>query len=590
MEKPKREDKIPYHEKLKEVSEILKNNKISQIVVHGGNKKEMTFEWDKKDGTKEIEKRHEWEKTPDLDGESALLLFNLLNKKPLDQMYKEGAKTFIAPKGKEKGDLEEVDKGIIIYIDNGNKWFEIEKEGKKTRIYLDHHGKGRGPNTSATKMIYDLLKTGNPKIDEEYPWLSNYVNNVNNLDNLNYINRDYFNEEHFKKIWPYTLNNIGRQMKAVDLINLFKSGILNDFSKSTKQILDQEIELEKDRNDGQVHKEKIKFGDIILKNGKTINQQIGEDVGEGGNIDKTISGIYATNKFKSDLLGNVVFQEYKRIIPDHLAFIGTKACGYDTYTAWNEKKHKFFINSNEEGLAEIVKKLNEADPGCVLDVRGVMIFGEIKNLTKDRFKEILGLNNENKINKTKNTKKSPENPILEQEIEEKNKRIAFLKESVAKRAKEIEDRAKEIEDRAKKIKELEAIILALPDDEPEENLTLPKSETSEPEKVEINENKENKITSEDFKELVRLSKFFLENPKEPTTVGSIITKYPELFEEINTIERERQEKLKEIDEREKLQEFGTATTKNMKTKRDTVNNSFDTKIEMVYIRNRKELK
>jgi hypothetical protein len=52
------------------------------------------------------------------------------------------------------------------------------------------------------------------------------------------------------------------------------------------------------------------------------------------------------------------------------------------------------------------------------------------------------------------------------------------------------------------------------------------------------------ITDSEFKELTRLANFFLENPKEPTVAGSVVTKYPALFKALTDIERRRQEELK----------------------------------------------
>ena len=48
------------------------------------------------------------------------------------------------------------------------------------------------------------------------------------------------------------------------------------------------------------------------------------------------------------------------------------------------------------------------------------------------------------------------------------------------------------------------------------------------------------ITDSDFTELKRLAKFFLENPKEPTVSGSVVTRYPALFKALTDIERRRQ--------------------------------------------------
>ena len=52
-----------------------------------------------------------------------------------------------------------------------------------------------------------------------------------------------------------------------------------------------------------------------------------------------------------------------------------------------------------------------------------------------------------------------------------------------------------------------------------------------------------KITDSEFTELKRLAKFFLENPNEPSTVGSVINKYPALFKAATDIEKRRKEEL-----------------------------------------------
>lgn len=55
------------------------------------------------------------------------------------------------------------------------------------------------------------------------------------------------------------------------------------------------------------------------------------------------------------------------------------------------------------------------------------------------------------------------------------------------------------------------------------------------------------ITPAEFKELTRLAKFFLENPKEPTVKGSVVTRYPELFKAITDIEKRREERIKKAE-------------------------------------------
>ena len=62
------------------------------------------------------------------------------------------------------------------------------------------------------------------------------------------------------------------------------------------------------------------------------------------------------------------------------------------------------------------------------------------------------------------------------------------------------------------------------------------------------ESEKQKITSSEFKEVVRLAKFFLENPREPGVKGDARSKYPELFKAITDTEKRRQEDLDKLKE------------------------------------------
>jgi hypothetical protein len=71
--------------------------------------------------------------------------------------------------------------------------------------------------------------------------------------------------------------------------------------------------------------------------------------------------------------------------------------------------------------------------------------------------------------------------------------------------------------------------------------TLPTAQTTNA-KADIEKEKAS-ITNSEFTELKKLAKFFLENPKEPTVSGSVVTRYPALFKAVTDIERRRQEEL-----------------------------------------------
>jgi hypothetical protein len=124
-----------------------------------------------------------------------------------------------------------------------------------------------------------------------------------------------------------------------------------------------------------------------------------------------------------------------------------------------------------------------------------MVFGTIKNLTKEQFKKILELNEKIGNEKIKTNKNLTENEI---KIQKNNEEIAELD-------KKINELNKEIENMDTEIAKLQAMILALPDDEPEPNLTddsktTKENQTNEPEKINIDENRteENSIYVEDF--------------------------------------------------------------------------------------------
>lgn len=61
------------------------------------------------------------------------------------------------------------------------------------------------------------------------------------------------------------------------------------------------------------------------------------------------------------------------------------------------------------------------------------------------------------------------------------------------------------------------------------------------------ETEKQKITPNEFKEVVRLAKFFLENPSEPGVKGDVRSRYPELFKAITDIEKRKEERIKKAE-------------------------------------------
>jgi len=447
--------------KISDIIKILKNEKVDEIVVSGTERnmteKELKFikknfrklpDESEEENKKKLEKIESEKKIltsgQDLDSQMALYLFNYLNNRTdkkggLKNIYGENAKsTIINTNQQEKIPLNE-NKGIRLFIDAGVEWIKIEKEGKTTTIWLDHHGEGKRSPTSGTKMMYDLMKEAGilKESKENVEWVEKFVNFVNEYDNLTYVNNKDFDQKYFENIWPNSLYAIAEMIPFELLMGLIKSGKIKNpsipFAKKellgefgTKKLSDLYEELVKSGHiegpaplfdkEGKdisgknvfLENKKRKLGDLtILK----LCQKRHTKPGDGAiSIIKNIKIAEDYNKkfagekklnFDNTLLGKVLYHndygtrlnakgEEKNIYIDNkTAFIGIKAMGYDTYVNWDGKNKNFYINSNHPKLSEIVKNLNEEDPDCALDVRGVFVFGKIKNLSETKFLEII---------------------------------------------------------------------------------------------------------------------------------------------------------------------------------------------------------
>jgi len=195
-----------------------------------------------------------------------------------------------------------------------------------------------------------------------------------------------FTENYFKNNWSDSLYAIAEQIPFDILMELIESGDIKDPSKPfTEEELRGELGTTKLTTDG------LTIADLCKKaRAKAI---------------ETVDGIKNADKIENTVLGKVVYHNFKKIpdknnpgqlktnyIEGNRGFIGTVALKYDTFITWsrNNKNKTFHINSNHPNLSNIVKKLNELEPGCATDVRGVMVFGKIKgNLTEKKFLEIL---------------------------------------------------------------------------------------------------------------------------------------------------------------------------------------------------------
>ena len=370
---------------IEEFAELLKNNKIDQIIIAGdninisGNKAEIVTDTNKNLVEKDI-KLH-----PDLDSLLALYLLNNFNKKSTEETFNEGSVISIVGKDGSGKDLIEKKEGLIVYIDTGGNWLKITEEGKTKTLYIDHHGVGKKEPTCGTKMMDEIMeKAGIMKDKPE--WLDKLINFVSELDNLTYLEkkdskgRKVFNETYFRNEWPNSLYALAeKKIPFETLIKLCESEKITDPSKPfTEEELNGEIgSIKIDKfTIKELCKQQKEEVENILNNG--IKNSIKHNTAEGKNMEST-------------RLGKIIYQDYYKnfgkvnVILDHLSFKATKAKNYDTYMAWNKKKNSFYINSNHPNLSKIVEELNKIDPGCAIDVRGVMVYGKILNLTEEQF-------------------------------------------------------------------------------------------------------------------------------------------------------------------------------------------------------------
>ena len=365
---------------IEQIVEILKKEKISQIIVHS------------QENVEQGEKRGLSLKR-DLDTQTALYILNNLVNKSDEELYSENAVTSFIPKGGTINDIEEAAqrKGVRVFIDAGGSWLRVEGTNGTKTIYLDHHGTGQHKPTSATEMIYKILKEADFLKKPEPEWLKKYVEFVNECDNLTYLeNKDekgnkIYNKEYFEKKWtrtPYALADFA----PIEFLKAYEAGTIKDLSIPLLTV-DQMMEI-----GGK--KLFQKFQETSIEAKKTTNgieNADRNDKKEGLNL-------------KNTRLGNIVYHNFPKIKPvkgnefvnqikNNLAFVGTKMLGGDTYICWNKQNGTFFISSKHPNLEEVIEKLEKADPGCAAkDVRGNIIFGKIQNLTEEQFLNIIDPN------------------------------------------------------------------------------------------------------------------------------------------------------------------------------------------------------
>lgn len=381
---------------LAQIAEILKNNKIDQIIIGGREVQDLeALKIDPNSKEKVVVPN------PDLDTRTALYLLNNFTNQ---EMYQDDAiVSSIGKNGNGKNSVPQK-KGVIVYLDTGGEWMKIEKEGEVMVLYIDHHGVGKKDPTSGTKMMQEILSKAGV-LKEIPPWLQKFIDFVNDIDNLSYVDkldekgREIFTENYFRNEWPNSLYALAENdIPFETLIDLCARGVIKDPSKPfTIEELNGEL--------GQT-KIKTARGEINIKELCKKQQE---------KVKKTLdTGIKNSVKHNKDRglnlentnLGKIIYHDYYSIkgkmintIDDRLAFKATKAKGYQTYIAWNKEPKdgsggKFYINSTHQNLSSIVEALNAAHSGCAKDVRGVMVFGKMvddngQTITEEEFFNII---------------------------------------------------------------------------------------------------------------------------------------------------------------------------------------------------------
>lgn len=400
-----------YEEKIAKIAELFKNEKIAQVVIHA------------RENNEPDNKERGLTSDPDFDTKVALYLLNDLNKKQSEELYTEDAQSSLLIKGGNEYNLKEDQKkeGLNVFIDVGGGFLRIQENKKETIVKLDHHGKGKHGTTSASQMMYEVLRKAD-LLKSDARWVKNLVNTVNSVDNLSYVNRKdengekIWNEEYFTKDWPYSVEALAAQIPLPILVKLYKE---NKIRNTAQVFTDQEIKgyigkIKINENEGktikdlcEINKEKAEKTIVALRKAIELNQK-NELATENTLIGKTIYHNY--EKIEGTKSNIIPFE-------NGLPFLGTKALGYDSFAVFNSdpKKvnQKFFINSSHLNTSILGENLNKRLPGTQ-EIRGSFIFppkdtSKLKNFKEDQFLEML------QIKKTTNQEKTLEPKGVESE-------------------------------------------------------------------------------------------------------------------------------------------------------------------------------
>ncbi len=388
---------------------------IDRVVIHGGMTRYKEYETGKMIAEAESKTTPEIGELiniiqPDHDVRGALWLLQQFEQITGETIYKQGSFTESVPKGMQKQEPLRDGEDTILYIDVGQENFSIQSGSTLKENFLDHHNTDKERPTSATELMF-LTLCEEPKFYEYVqanPWIRDFVLYMTNFDNLTYVDekviggtRRTFDEGKYINMWPKSL--FGMMHGSVAKESLPIEAVIKAFEEKRnpwKPYSDDEIAsgIPYKKADGE---------EAVFDAKKNINQA-------NYDVSAAIAGVGRSERAMEILkistqtpeLGKIIYHNFPSYtngkgkvetnkIQNNLAFITTKALGYDTYILYNPTEKRFFINSTKD-LEPIYERLKEKYPGTRL-IRGVMIFApkdseELKDLTENEFLQTVGLN------------------------------------------------------------------------------------------------------------------------------------------------------------------------------------------------------
>ncbi|MCX6753125.1 MAG: hypothetical protein NTW62_02160 [Candidatus Nomurabacteria bacterium] len=429
--------KKEYWDFIRKAVDLIKANGLDRVVIHGDEtkNKDKLEKWN----SGYTEEKHKEQGpildiSPDLDTRGALLFLNKIQEAN-SNIFKKGAFIETIPKGTEQTFTKTKNKGneLVLYMDVGGKNPSVEIGGKKINIFADHHGTEGGFTTSATQIMKDIAVTGGLSLGnkEETEFLNKTSSFIAKFDNLAYLDdkkdkRDpkserLVDEKYLRNTFPRSLYSLAKFLPFETTLEILGN---NEKFEDGKKIVDWKNPFLKDGKprdwantftDDEIEKGDI--GKIVIDyknpiNGEITKMTVKELVKKNkGDINYTIKGEETALKnqgknTESSTLGKFVFHNFAdngkgktNTIPKHMAYLTSRALGYDAFVSYNPESGAIFINSDgKKDLMPVWEKLNAIIPGYPKPVRNQMMFApkdpemmkKMKDISQEKLLEILG--------------------------------------------------------------------------------------------------------------------------------------------------------------------------------------------------------